>query len=469
MFRASMIGTKGMRIIRLGVCLGCVVAAMAAFAGRPPAQKIAGPVILHPIRAAQLDENNQVIGDWVELGDVGSATTPVSKIAYDNVEINPNTFPGTIVNNLYAAAPPAFLPGERVFFGPTYMIPSMVNDFQLLNSTTWGKPIGRVALAFFVNQDTPSTTRLLIQIRVADTYLMSLPGNNIPYSGASTAIVLDLGTVPTGGSMYRLVDFDLFAASLNLVLPNDGSGAVEVQFYKNTGLTQAANCQMMDWATRSPINTGLNSVGTNPSDTGLTQWDSDNPADLAYNASEFYSYNLGFDKCDPVGACVAFFVQNSAVVTGTVDFGQLGASYYFGPLPSSLAVSIRDASNTEVATGTATFNAVNGAFSLNLPELAALNAGFRISFKYDKWLRRTLPNPSNAAQPLANWNFGLTTLITGDIDLDDEVTNSDYALWAFQNGQTVAPGSGSDLDGDGEITNSDYAIWAASNGLSGDA
>ncbi|HRJ26308.1 MAG TPA: hypothetical protein PLO61_02215, partial [Fimbriimonadaceae bacterium] len=52
----------------------------------------------------------------------------------------------------------------------------------------------------------------------------------------------------------------------------------------------------------------------------------------------------------------------SDTVTGTVDFGQLTAAYNTGAnLPTSIPVSFRDAGNSEIATGSATYDPVTGA------------------------------------------------------------------------------------------------------------
>ncbi len=59
-------------------------------------------------------------------------------------------------------------------------------------------------------------------------------------------------------------------------------------------------------------------------------------------------------------------------------------------------------------------------------------------------------------------------LFSGDGDNDEEITNSDYSVWAAGNGQNVFPGTNGDYDGDGEVTNADYALWASNNGILGD-
>ncbi len=153
-------------------------------------------------------------------------------------------------------------------------------------------------------------------------------------------------------------------------------------------------------------------------------------------------------------------------VTGTVDFGNVGPTYNSGPFPGSIPVSFRDAANNEIATGSASYNAVTGAFSASVP--GAVTVPYRVSFKLGFWLRKTLPNPADPAAPLGNYNFGTVAPAVGDADDDNEITNADYSIWAFGNGNSVAPNTDADFDGDGEITNSDYALWAGNNGLSGD-
>ncbi|HRJ34306.1 MAG TPA: hypothetical protein PKY51_12220 [Fimbriimonadaceae bacterium] len=155
-------------------------------------------------------------------------------------------------------------------------------------------------------------------------------------------------------------------------------------------------------------------------------------------------------------------------MTGTLDLGQLGGSPYNSGanLPTTLNISYRDASNNEIATGTATYNPVTGAVSGTIP--GAVNVPFRISVKVGFWLRKTMPNPADPAAPLGNYNFGTIAPLVGDSDDDNEVTNFDYSLWAAANGNSVTANTDNDFDGDGEITNFDYSLWAANNGEMGD-
>ncbi len=162
---------------------------------------------------------------------------------------------------------------------------------------------------------------------------------------------------------------------------------------------------------------------------------------------------------------IALYGPEGNTVTGIVDFGNVGPTYNSGPFPASIPVSFRDTLNNEVATGTASYNAVTGAFSTTTP--AAVVGPYRVSFKLGFWLRKTLPNPANLAA-VGNYNFGTVAPEVGDADDDNEITNADYSIWAFGNGNSVAPNTDADFDGDGEITNSDYALWAGNNGLSGD-
>ncbi|HRJ26635.1 MAG TPA: hypothetical protein PLO61_03875 [Fimbriimonadaceae bacterium] len=160
-------------------------------------------------------------------------------------------------------------------------------------------------------------------------------------------------------------------------------------------------------------------------------------------------------------------VSNVPTVTGTVDFGQLTAAYNSGAnLPSSIPVLFRDATNAEIANGTATYNPVTGALSVAVP--AAVTVPYRVSFKHGFWLRKTMPNPSDPATPVGSYAFGTVTPLVGDSDDDNEVTNFDYSLWAAANGNSVTANTDNDFDGDGEITNFDYSLWAANNGALGD-
>lgn len=192
------------------------------------------------------------------------------------------------------------------------------------------------------------------------------------------------------------------------------------------------------------------------------------------STDQFYTINMATGAATSIGAMGAGNLLGLAYVnptpanhvTGIVDFGQLGGSpSYFGPLPSVIPVSWRTASNNEFATGFATYDPATGRFYAMGPQTTF---AYRMSFKWRFWLRRTIPNPADPAIPMGSHFFGVTSLIVGDIDEDNEITNGDYAIWASQNGNSVSPGTGSDLDGDGDITNGDYALWAANNGILGD-
>ncbi|HRJ28073.1 MAG TPA: hypothetical protein PLO61_11275 [Fimbriimonadaceae bacterium] len=168
---------------------------------------------------------------------------------------------------------------------------------------------------------------------------------------------------------------------------------------------------------------------------------------------------------------VAFGIHGTAsggnTASGTVDLGQLTAAYNTGAnLPTSVPVSFRDGSNTEIATGTASYNPVTGAFSAAVP--GSVTVPYRVSFKFGFWLRKTMPNPADPAAPVGNYAFGTVTPLVGDSDDDNEVTNFDYSLWAAANGNSVTANTDNDFDGDGEITNFDYSLWAANNGALGD-
>ncbi len=191
------------------------------------------------------------------------------------------------------------------------------------------------------------------------------------------------------------------------------------------------------------------------------------PTDATYPASWTLSGNSPFLTPMDLALKIEGTVNAPAfTASGIVDFGNVGPTYNTGPFPGSIPVSFRDASNAEVATGTASYNAVTGAFSASVP--GAVVGPYRISFKLGFWLRKTMPNPADPAAPLGNYDFGTVAPAVGDADDDNEITNADYSIWAFGNGNSVAPNTDADFDGDGEITNSDYALWAGNNGLSGD-
>lgn len=161
-------------------------------------------------------------------------------------------------------------------------------------------------------------------------------------------------------------------------------------------------------------------------------------------------------------------VSNEPTVTGTVDFGQLGGAPYNSGvnLPTSIPVSFRNAANSEIAIGSATYNPVTGAFSVEVP--GAVTVPYRVSYKHGFWLRKTMPNPADPAAPLGSYDFGTVAPLVGDCDLDNDITNGDYSIWASQNGGEYSANTESDFDGDAFITNGDYALWAANNGNSGD-
>ncbi len=116
---------------------------------------------------------------------------------------------------------------------------------------------------------------------------------------------------------------------------------------------------------------------------------------------------------------------------------------------------------SEVHTQVVTLNGASQ-FTTAVPVAAG---NYDIMADGDIWLQRRVVNVNANGSPVTGL---IWTLPTGDIDGDGDVTNSDYAIWAANNGASVVPGTNGDLDGDGDVTNADYALWAASNGLSDD-
>lgn len=132
--------------------------------------------------------------------------------------------------------------------------------------------------------------------------------------------------------------------------------------------------------------------------------------------------------------------------------------------PNPIEISWRDSSNVEV-TKTKLYEVEYGFYYGEIP--GNIPSQFRISVKEEPWLRVTFPIASEPPFQLGDINCS-RMVPTGDADGDNEVTNSDYAIWAAHNGTTVTSLSNGDFDGDGEVTNSDYALWAYYNGVAGD-
>ncbi len=155
-------------------------------------------------------------------------------------------------------------------------------------------------------------------------------------------------------------------------------------------------------------------------------------------------------------------------ITGRLDFGQ--GSYFSGAIPTTALIDFKDANYTVLASVSTPLGA-NGEFDVLKP--SAVTVPFRISYRNKPYLRRTVPAGLNDPLiPISGpYNVGDMTLVPGDVDGDNEITNSDYALWASVNGLSFGHpnfNADADLDGDNEITNADYALWASGNGMQGD-
>ncbi len=150
---------------------------------------------------------------------------------------------------------------------------------------------------------------------------------------------------------------------------------------------------------------------------------------------------------------------NPRVIAGTITLEGWGVSLS----GITIQMDIRPVGGlpgSEVLSGPVVLNGVgNYTFSGSFP------AGtYDVLAKGAIWLRNRVSSVNLTGPSTSGVNM---TLLTGDIDNDNDVTNGDYAIWASNNGNNVAPGTGGDLDGDGDVTNADYALWAANNGTSG--
>ncbi|HRJ27824.1 MAG TPA: hypothetical protein PLO61_09990 [Fimbriimonadaceae bacterium] len=279
----------------------------------------------------------------------------------------------------------------------------------------------------------------------------------VEWDGVSNTSVTELFPTPAGGSSrdFHIIDAD----TMYVAASSSGVGLVKM---KRTGGVWAEEYRLSG-AGLSSIVVADGKIFATASGGGNIRWTQDTgmaftPWTIIATAATDFRFR---------GIELAPEVASANAVTGTVDFGQLTAAYNTGAnLPTSIPVSFRDGGNSEIATGSATYNPVTGAFSASVP--GSVTVPYRVSFKLGFWLRKTMPNPADPAAPLGNYNFGTVTPLVGDSDDDNEVTNFDYSLWAAANGNSVTANTDNDFDGDGEITNFDYSLWAANNGALGD-
>lgn len=193
------------------------------------------------------------------------------------------------------------------------------------------------------------------------------------------------------------------------------------------------------------------------------------PGALIAEASPVLGFGIAAIEPDQNGEPLYLSIQNNLVrrmaianpwraVSGTVAFEGIAA----GASPPKWALfEFRDAANNPLYSLNVGLPA-DGSFRLPAP-----NGAFKLSIKHKNWLRRTI----DVTIPSGDVSGVSLSCINGDVDGDNQITNSDYALWAEKNGLVVGDPLFDplcDLDQDGEITNADYSIWAFNNGILGD-
>jgi len=144
-------------------------------------------------------------------------------------------------------------------------------------------------------------------------------------------------------------------------------------------------------------------------------------------------------------------------LTGTIDWYGL-SDPQFAPTRVSMLVSESDSTpiySLEVAVGP------NGEFEIPVPDRA-----IRLSMQVRPWLRRTLAIPQSQLTTPQTFS-----LVSGDVDGDNEVTIGDYADLSASFGKSAGePGFNpfADLDFDGEVGIGDYALLSFAFGEVGD-
>jgi len=138
-------------------------------------------------------------------------------------------------------------------------------------------------------------------------------------------------------------------------------------------------------------------------------------------------------------------------ISGTITF-----SDYEGTPPTSGTFEIRDSTNTTVLS-TQTVAITSGAYTVDAPG----NANYIVSYKGGFWLRK------NAAVDTTGGNVtgANLVLVNGDLDGDNEVAISDYAILSSYYGSEDPQ---ADINGDGGVDIADYAILSANYGDLGD-
>lgn len=143
-------------------------------------------------------------------------------------------------------------------------------------------------------------------------------------------------------------------------------------------------------------------------------------------------------------------------------------AYDSTPISSSVDVEIRDENNNFVMATTGSWSPSTGEFYANVP--ASVTSSYRISTKFGVWLRATYPEAGMPGlAPGSNYQF-TASVMTGDIDGDNEVGPGDFGAFSSAYGSVNGDGnwnSNADLDADGEVGPSDFGIFSTNYGATG--
>ncbi len=152
----------------------------------------------------------------------------------------------------------------------------------------------------------------------------------------------------------------------------------------------------------------------------------------------------------------SFIMKPTTIVSGKVTLQGWTAS-----VARWASIEIHDNVTNQLLETQFVFLGADGTYSFETDKVGTRKLLFKVGIPFLNKAKTSVNMNNN----IANVNV---TMQGGDSDGDNEVTNSDYAIWASKNGQSVPAFDNADYDGDGEITNSDYALWASNNGTMGD-
>lgn len=297
--------------------------------------------------------------------------------------------------------------------------------------------------------------------------VISLSGSVAPFNG-----VFQIGNT-TANPLTRLDFQDLnFAVNPIVSLPAFHQDLSPVAEQLESNLVQVFNGTFVETGNfAGSTNYNLNVQGTNvivripnnaqalvgtPIPTGsvnvtgiLSQFDNSEPRDSGYQLLIRTAADL-----NPAGAFV---------VQGRIDAAESQRGELYG---DTLAVEVLDSNGNVVsgAVNSVNFSWATQAYAVTLN--ASAPSPYQLRLKSDVWLSKLTPvsTDRNAIQ-------GTLSLISGDVNNDNEVGPSDFAALAAAFGSFAGDSNfneQADLNGDAEVGPADFAILAASFGQFGD-